>query len=83
MGRRYKTISVNVDVDVDLSDIDTEDLIEELAFRGNDSGVSDAVTFAADRSQLMRIRGFIYAGNYEVACREIGDLIRDALGTAI
>jgi len=28
--------TVSVTVDVDISDIDTEDLLEELAFRGND-----------------------------------------------
>ena len=35
----YKTIYTEVEVDVDLSDFDTEDLIEELESRG--SGVSD------------------------------------------
>jgi hypothetical protein len=30
----YKTISTEVDVDIDLSDFDTEDLIEELESRG-------------------------------------------------
>ena len=80
---RYRTISVNVDVDVDLQDIDTDDLKEELESRGVDVGVADGVTFTADRTQLQRIRGWIYAGKYEPACREMGDLIRDALGTAI
>ncbi len=83
MPRRYKTISVNVDVDVDLSEIDTEDLREELESRGVELGVADGVSFVADRIQLQRIRGWIYAGKYEAACREMGDLIRDALGTAI
>ena len=32
MGRR--TVSVDVDVDVDIDDFDTEDLIDELNFRG-------------------------------------------------
>ena len=31
----YKTISTEVDVDIDLSDFDTEDLIEELERRGS------------------------------------------------
>jgi len=35
----YKTICTEVEVDVDLSDFDTEDLIEELESRG--SGVTD------------------------------------------
>ena len=33
MGR-YVTVSANVDVDVDLEDVDTDDLIEELESRG-------------------------------------------------
>lgn len=35
----YKTITTEVDVDVDLSDFDTEDLLEELKERGT-QGVS-------------------------------------------
>ena len=35
----YKTITTEVDVDVDLSDFDTEDLVEELRERGT-QGVS-------------------------------------------
>jgi hypothetical protein len=35
----YKTITTEVDVDVDLSDFDTEDLMEELKERGS-QGVS-------------------------------------------
>jgi hypothetical protein len=35
----YKTITTEVDVDVDLSDFDTEDLLEELKERGS-QGVS-------------------------------------------
>lgn len=35
----YKTIYTEVEVDVDLSDFDTDDLIEELESRG--SGVTD------------------------------------------
>jgi hypothetical protein len=35
----YKTITTEVDVDVDLSDFDTEDLLEELKER-NSQGVS-------------------------------------------
>lgn len=30
MSRRYKTVSVTTDVDVDMSEFETEDLIEEL-----------------------------------------------------
>ena len=35
----YKTISTEVDVDIDLSDFDTEELIEELENRG--AGTTD------------------------------------------
>ena len=35
----YKTIETEVEVDVDLSDFDTEDLVEELESRG--SGTSE------------------------------------------
>lgn len=35
----YRTISTEVDVDIDLSEFDTEDLIEELESRGAGIGV--------------------------------------------
>ena len=34
----YKTVYTEVEVDVDLSDFDTEDLIEELESRGSGTG---------------------------------------------
>lgn len=37
----YKTVTTEVDVDVDLSDFDTDDLIEELESRGS-AGMSDS-----------------------------------------
>ena len=36
---KYKTITTEVEVDIDLSDFDTEDLVEELKERGT-QGVS-------------------------------------------
>lgn len=42
MTRRYRQISVNVDVDVVLNDIDTDVLIEELRARGRDGEVEKA-----------------------------------------
>jgi hypothetical protein len=33
---RYRSKTISVDVEVDLSDIDTDDLIEELETRGRD-----------------------------------------------
>ena len=37
----YKTIYTEVEVDVDMSEFDTDDLIEELENRGNWPGSSD------------------------------------------
>ena len=37
----YKTIYTNVEVDVDLSEFDTDDLIEELESRGSGSDFGD------------------------------------------
>lgn len=37
----YKTIYTEVEVDVDLSDFDTEDLVEELESRGAGTGNSE------------------------------------------
>jgi hypothetical protein len=45
----YKTIYTEVEVDVDLSDFDTDDLIEELESRG--SGVTDY----GDGKDLLRL----------------------------
>ncbi len=80
--RSIRTISV--DVDVDLAEFSVEDLEEELASRVTTTTARpDDVTLRVSRQELLRIRGWIYAGKYEQACREIGDLMRDALGTAI
>lgn len=46
----YKTVYTEVEVDVDLSDFDTDDLIEELESRGSD--VSD---FGDGKEHLMAI----------------------------
>jgi hypothetical protein len=45
----YKTIYTEVEVDVDLSDFDTDDLIEELESRG--SGVMDY----GDGKEILRV----------------------------
>jgi hypothetical protein len=45
----YKTVYTEVEVDVDLSDFDTDDLIEELESRG--SGVTDY----GDGKDLLRL----------------------------
>jgi len=45
----YKTICTEVEVDVDLSDFDTDDLIEELESRG--SGVMDY----SDGKEILRV----------------------------
>jgi len=38
----YKTIYTEVEVDVDLSEFDTDDLVEELKSRGKSLGVSSS-----------------------------------------
>lgn len=48
-NRMYKTIYTEVEVDVDLSDFDTDDLIEELESRG--SGVMDY----GDGKEILRV----------------------------
>jgi hypothetical protein len=48
----YKTIYTEVEVDVDLSDFDTDDLLEELESRG--SGVMDYGDGKKYYSQFMK-----------------------------
>jgi hypothetical protein len=38
----YKTVYTEVEVDVDLSDFDTDDLIEELESRGHGAEIEDS-----------------------------------------
>ena len=45
----YKTIYTEVEVDVDLSDFDTDDLIEELESRGS------SVTDYGDGKEILRV----------------------------
>ena len=40
----YKTIYTEVEVDVDLADFDTDDLIEELESRGHGADVEDSTS---------------------------------------
>lgn len=88
MGR-YVYVTTDVDVRVDLGDINASDLREELDRRnGIASGTSpddllSPVTMHVERADLERMRLAIFRGQYEQACREFGDLIRNALGTAI
>ena len=41
----YKTITTEVEVDVDLGDFDTDDLIEELEHRGTPTGASKNIVY--------------------------------------
>ena len=71
---RYKSISTYVDVDIDLSEWDTEDLIEELQSREDES-------YGGEESVLHTIYDKIKLGqSYE---QDIRDLIYHKLGKIV
>ncbi len=76
----YKTIYTEVEVDVDLSEFDTDDLIEELESRGldyNTNGVDgDDMRALLERIWLNRRQGQDYQ-------RELDQLIYGVLGKVI
>lgn len=79
-------VSVRVDVEVDLDEIETEDLERELASRRRPASVDDfcdAVTLVGERTDFEAIRALVLAGRHERACERFYVLLRDALGTAI
>jgi len=51
----YKTIYTEVEVDVDLSDFDTEDLIEELESRGKNYAMGNSAELIDKIFQLRRL----------------------------
>ena len=51
----YKTIYTEVEVDVDLSDFDTEDLIEELESRGKNYAIGNSAELIDKIFQLRRL----------------------------
>lgn len=71
---RYKSISTYVDVDIDLSEWDTEELIEELNSRNDDQ-------FEGEESVLHTICDKIKLGqSYE---QDLKDLIYHKLGKIV
>lgn len=76
----YRTISTYVDVDVDLEDFDTDDLIEELENRGvdyNTNGVDgDEMRHLLEKIWLNRRQNKDYQ-------RELDQLIYGVLGRVV
>lgn len=70
---------VTVDVEVDLSDIDTDALVEELESRGG-GGYGGGGDGGED---LQSIHTMIKLGNKEAAYAAMYDYIRNKLGVAI
>ena len=50
---KYKTVYTEVEVEVDLTDFETEDLIEELEDRGQSMGTMDHGTGPYDSKELV------------------------------
>lgn len=85
---RERYISTDVEVLVSIGDWSDAELREELDRRqrladGGPTTTSEELTIVAERDRIERIRGMVYAGQYERAAREFCDVIRDALGNAI
>ena len=55
MKMSYKTIYTEVEVDVDLSDFDIEDLIEELESRGKNYAIGNSAELIDKIFQLRRL----------------------------
>jgi hypothetical protein len=73
----YKTVYTEVEVDVDMSEFDTEDLLEELEARGSFplEGSGDAKEIVEKIWMLRR-----YGKDYQ---RELNDLIYRVLGKIV
>jgi hypothetical protein len=78
---RYTTVTV--DVDVDLSEFDTEDLQEELAQRGVMLPATGPLTDDEASRRLETIHQLMRMGKKDNAYELMYDYIRDVLGTAI
>lgn len=92
MGRRTICLNVDVgsvDVDIDLADIPTEDLADELERRrtgGADDGTVDSSgdeLFRIDRLELQAIRQLYLTGRELEASHRARTLIGELLGCAI
>lgn len=67
------SITVNIDVDVDISDIDTEDLVEELEMR------NQALPLNLGGVDIDRIRHLMLCGLVEEAKKEAWQMIEKTL----
>ena len=74
----YKTIYTEVEVDVDLSEFDTDDLVEELKSRGESLGISSSfsTTELLEKIWILRREGKEYQ-------TELDSLIYSVLGKII
>ena len=72
----YKTIYTEVEVDVDLSDFDTEDLVEELELRGSGTVDIGNGKELLEKIYLLRREGKDYQ-------RELDELIYAGLGRIV
>lgn len=73
---RYKTVSTEVEVDVDLSEFDTEDLVEELESRGSGIIMGTGHETLLEKIYLLRRIGKDYQS-------ELDELIYAGLGRIV
>jgi hypothetical protein len=73
----YRTITTEVDVDVDLSEFDTDDLLEELKERG-----TDGVTFE-DNEVLIKIWLYDREGRKDKAYALMREYVLDKLNKVV
>lgn len=94
MGRRTINLTVDVgevDVDINLRDIPTDDLVAELEARRNGSAEGEHASadssgdelFRIDRSELQTIRQLYLTGRELEASHRARTLIGELLGTAL
>ena len=74
----YKTIYTEVEVDVDLADFETDDLIEELENRGYMTGSENSENSNELLSKIWQLRR--QGRNYD---RELDQLIYEILGKVL
>ena len=67
------SITVNIDVDIDMSDIDTEDLVEELEMRNHTMPIN------LGGVDIYRIRHLMLCGLVEEAKKEAWQMIEKTL----
>ena len=73
---RYKTVYTEVEVEVDLSDFDTDDLVEELELRGSGTVDIGNGKELLEKIYLLRREGRDYQ-------RELDELIYAGLGRIV